>query len=299
VSANAGVNDKFAPEILFCTFMLLASVLDAQGNHKDALAVLKSTQEMIDRREAHYLNANLQAFLCRLNLAAGINNMAGIWLEYNSESVHSHLAFYKIYQYFTTARARIANGECTIAIVLLIKLLTLSERYQRPMDIIEANILLAIAHWKRIRGVQADAFPFLKKAILLAREYKYVQIFANEGAAITNMLYKLLIMVKHDENPEPNGITVADIKKLHIAALAREHYTRSSRYDETTDSIKFTDRQKKVLSYLSIGLTQCEMAEKIGVKPSTIKSHIGLIYKKLDVSNSADALIKAREMDVF
>ncbi|MDR0310516.1 MAG: hypothetical protein LBJ21_02905 [Acidobacteriota bacterium] len=37
----------------------------------------------------------------------------------------------------------------------------------------------------------------------------------------------------------------------------------------------------------------------MNLKPSAIKSHMILIYKKLDVSNGVDAMIKIRELNVL
>jgi DNA-binding NarL/FixJ family response regulator len=36
----------------------------------------------------------------------------------------------------------------------------------------------------------------------------------------------------------------------------------------------------------------------MGLKPSSVKVHVSLIYKKLDVSNITDAIIKMRELSV-
>jgi DNA-binding NarL/FixJ family response regulator len=47
------------------------------------------------------------------------------------------------------------------------------------------------------------------------------------------------------------------------------------------------------------GLTQREIGEKMGLKLTTIRSHMNLIYKKLDVSNKMDAMIKIREMSIL
>jgi len=50
---------------------------------------------------------------------------------------------------------------------------------------------------------------------------------------------------------------------------------------------------------LSEGHDRNGIAEKMGIKPYTVKSHLELIYNKLDVSNRTDALIKIMELDIF
>ena len=64
-------------------------------------------------------------------------------------------------------------------------------------------------------------------------------------------------------------------------------------------NLAFTDQQKTVLRLLNEGLTQKKIAEQIGIKPSSVKVHVSLIYKKLDVSNITDAIIKIHELGVL
>jgi DNA-binding NarL/FixJ family response regulator len=53
------------------------------------------------------------------------------------------------------------------------------------------------------------------------------------------------------------------------------------------------------MSYLCEGLTHKEIAEKMGIKFSSVKSHTILIYQKLDVSNAVDAMIKIQELGLL
>ena len=47
------------------------------------------------------------------------------------------------------------------------------------------------------------------------------------------------------------------------------------------------------------GCSRNEIAENMGLKPYTIKSHIELIYRKLDVSNSVGAILKIMELGIL
>jgi len=47
------------------------------------------------------------------------------------------------------------------------------------------------------------------------------------------------------------------------------------------------------------GYSQKEIAEKIGLKPYGVKSHVELIYRKLDVFNSMDAVMKIKELGLL
>jgi len=58
-------------------------------------------------------------------------------------------------------------------------------------------------------------------------------------------------------------------------------------------------RELEVLSLLASGRTNSEVARNLFVSVGTVKSHTGNIYRKLDVKNRAEALARARELEVL
>jgi len=54
-----------------------------------------------------------------------------------------------------------------------------------------------------------------------------------------------------------------------------------------------TERERAVLALMIEGLNNTEIAEKLGVSPSTIKSHVSHILRKLDVSSRTEAVALA------
>jgi LuxR family maltose regulon positive regulatory protein len=294
LSACATIKEHFAPEVQFCTYMILANVTDAQGNPADTSKTVEQAAAMINRYKAYYLEANYQAFLCRLRLNNGDIDTARAWLKYNAGQSHNHLPLFKLYQHFNTARSYIVIGEYNTAILFLKKLLTLCELYRRPLDIIETKILMAIAYWKRGRN---EAFIPLEQAILLAQEYGFVQIFANEGAELSNMLHRLKKrVVQSDYN---GNVSFQLVKSLYIMTLVRAKHSSGLTGQRMPTDLSFTEQQMKVMKHLCDGLSRNQIAEMMGLKPTAIKSHTILIYKKLDVSSSVDAIIKIKELGLL
>jgi LuxR family maltose regulon positive regulatory protein len=294
LSACATLQSHFAPEFQFCAHMILAEVLNAQGHRADTRKALDEAAAMIGRHKAYYLEANYQAFICRLKLGEGDIEAARNWLKYNSAPSPGQLALYKLYRHFNTARAYIVIGDYHAAILFLKKLLALCELYRRPLDIIETKVLMAIAYWKRGRN---EAFVPLEQAILLAQEYGFVQLFANEGAELSNMLHRLKKRVV--QNDYSGNISFPLANKLYVMTLVRAKHSSGLTGRRTSPDLTFTEQQKNVMRHLSDGLSRTQIAEKMGLKPSAIKSHAILIYKKLDVSNSVDAIIKIKELGLF
>jgi len=56
-----------------------------------------------------------------------------------------------------------------------------------------------------------------------------------------------------------------------------------------------TPREKDVLSLISLGLPDAEIAERLGLTRSTIRNHLSTLYSKINVRNRGSAIIWARE----
>ena len=54
-----------------------------------------------------------------------------------------------------------------------------------------------------------------------------------------------------------------------------------------------------MLELLSQGYKNAEIAEMTGLSIPTIKSHTSLAYKKLEVNNAMDAILKAKELGII
>jgi LuxR family maltose regulon positive regulatory protein len=285
LAAVAQIPENSSPEMKFCAMMILA----ATDNDKS----LDKVKEMIEQNKAYYLNHNMHAYLFRLKLNDGDKNAAKEWLKNYGDD---NFAFYKIYRHFTSVRAHIVLGDYTNAILILQKLLNLSERYKRPLDVIETLILLSIAHWKTGRSGSSAAMEYLERAVTIAHEYNFTQIFANEGNELTNMLYKLQKRsVQKNYTTLPSGY----VKTLHIAAIAMSKHSKGLTGGRIPENLSFTDKQKTVMRLLCEGNSRNEIASKMNLKPYTVKSHLELIYKKLDVANSVDAVLKIKELNFF
>jgi DNA-binding NarL/FixJ family response regulator len=56
-----------------------------------------------------------------------------------------------------------------------------------------------------------------------------------------------------------------------------------------------TDREQEVLTLMSTGLTNREIADRLNVAQSTVKTHVSGIFRKLNVSNRTTAVNLARK----
>jgi LuxR family maltose regulon positive regulatory protein len=297
IEANVKMRDSYAAEIKFCAMMILAEIYRVLGQPEDTQKALDNVNSMIERDRAYYLGANLRAYICRCKLENGDEDAAKKWLREYAVGIYDELSLFKLYQHFTTTRAHITSGDYNTAIIFTKKLLALCEAYQRPIDIIESKVLLSIAYWKKGRGNQTEALEIITEAIVTAEKHSYTQVFSNEGAELINILQRLgKVASQKDYNGELSG---AFVKTLYIAALARSKSEKGLTGGRVTGTLKFTETQTLVMRLLCDGLSRNEIADKMGITPYGVKSHLGLIYKKLDVPGGVEAVMKIKELGVL
>lgn len=102
---------------------------------------------------------------------------------------------------------------------------------------------------------------------------------------------------------QATGNIVAAATRLVLAGgkyLPPEVFVPSSRSPETAfDPIKagdyrLTPQQRKVLNLLAQGLSNRQIAERLGIAEGTVKLHVNAILKALDVPNRTAAALVAR-----
>jgi len=76
------------------------------------------------------------------------------------------------------------------------------------------------------------------------------------------------------------------------AKIARKVIANMQKSETTTYIDELTQRENEVLVLLSKGFLYKEIAEKLGITSSTVKSHLSHIYQRLQVQNKTEAINK-------
>ena len=63
--------------------------------------------------------------------------------------------------------------------------------------------------------------------------------------------------------------------------------------------VKLSRQQSQMVLLLSLGYRGTAIAELTGLSLSTVKSHLTAAYRKLEVNNAMDAVIRARELGLI
>jgi DNA-binding NarL/FixJ family response regulator len=81
-----------------------------------------------------------------------------------------------------------------------------------------------------------------------------------------------------------------------VAELGR----RARRAREQADArANLTPREVEILQYASLGLTVRQVANRLGLSPRTVETHLGKLYRKLGVRNRVQALSRAAALGLI
>jgi LuxR family maltose regulon positive regulatory protein len=71
--------------------------------------------------------------------------------------------------------------------------------------------------------------------------------------------------------------------------------TKAQQIDAPRQQLHFTAAEQRVLVLLPTHLTEEAIAERLGRRRSTVKTHVAHIYKKLGARSRGEAVARARE----
>jgi len=287
ISANTLIKSHRITDTKLCAVLALVSVLDALNEFVEADAILKSASQMIEENSASHLYDNLNAFILRRHIKSGNIKTEEDWTEgWVKAKTLSDVSLREMYVALTICRVLIAANKYTVALILLKKVLKTAVSHNRLLDIIESHILLAITYWKK--RFQSEAMDHLDSACLTAYPYNYVQMFVSESTVLSGMLLRLQNRVAQRNVEAKKHLGFIKILCLKTSK-AKDTKLQSEPFEKP---LKFTDKQKTIMHLLSQGKSYKEISETVGIKQSSLRNHITLIYKKLDVTNMADAITK-------
>ena len=268
-------------ETFFCVHTHLAYVLYAMGSMHEADKIMILMKDYIERN-AQFLKANFKALQTERSIRNGDIDSAKEWLTVYACRT-KHLPFYQICRHFTTMRSYIATGDFAAAAAFGRQLHTLAVEYNRPLDQIESGILTAIALFHN--GKKSDAVKQFMQAVKTAAPYGYIQLFINEGKEVLPLLWEF------KKSMDKNKGLLSFTDKLISEIYKRYNFTPK---EEKTP--KLPPQQLTMLSYLNKGLTYSEIAKETGIERSTVKYHVLQMYKRLNVHDAKEAIVKAKHL---
>ena len=160
----------------------------------------------------------------------------------------------------------------------------------RLARVVELSLFKGVALWKL--GRKDEAIEAFEKCLGLAEPGGFVRIFLEVGENVIELLYSLKAM----------GQQVEYISRLETAFNGQQVEVKDDavRVPSQESLIEpLTERELEVLRLMCEGHSNQDIADQMIVSVNTVKKHTSNIYGKLGVRNRAQAVLRAREIELI
>jgi LuxR family maltose regulon positive regulatory protein len=172
------------------------------------------------------------------------------------------------------------------SIALLQNMIRFSESGGRTYTLIQAKALLAKV--MALKGNTSDAIACLMEVLQLAMSEEYISTFVDEGETIrlllSNSKSKVSSELRNYVDRVLIGFGVGQPQAIKPAAGSRSD---------------LSEREKEILSLIAEGLSNQEIAARLVISITTVKTHIGNIFNKLGVTSRTQALARAEGLGLL
>ncbi len=283
-------------------YIFLAHVKQAQGDITGAADAIQKAQQLAVKFDATEMDDVFAgAHQAHLSAMQGDLEPARRWIEERkltpdaalaeleeriSGGLSSYSRRWRTVEYLILARLLIAQDQHDKALAILELLIEIAERYGLNGRMIKYQIFKALTC--QAQGDLAQALAALEHALALAEPEGYVRIFVDEGEPMATLL----------RQAAGRGIAVEYVGQL-LAILETKDERRMTELSPSSLVEPLSERELEVLRLLTTHLSSTEMAEELYISVHTVRYHIKSIYGKLGVHRRADAVGRARELELL
>jgi LuxR family maltose regulon positive regulatory protein len=284
-------------EILLMGPVGLAKVQRARGDAMAARATIAEALAYARATGVPRLANWIAAEQARLELQCGDLAAAAAWDQERRLDPAAHLSYLEEIDFVALALLRVAQGRPAEALHLLTRLRGLAEAQGRLASLVEIFAVSALAY--RAAGDHDAARAAAARALALAAPEGYTRTFVDLGEPMRLQIAEVGAQLAAQGAP-----LAAYVERL-LAAFPGQPAAPAPRTGGALGATRprpadlaepLTPRELEVLEWISEGLTNEQIAEKLVVGLSTVKKHINNLYAKLEVASRTQALKRAREL---
>jgi ATP/maltotriose-dependent transcriptional regulator MalT len=259
----------------------LAKLRYARGDAEAAWETLAGARQLAAQSESARRIRMVDAVTAELQLrqgqvAAAARTLAGLPDRVSARSEFENL---------TVARLRLAQGQPPLALELLGELEASARGQARLGSLVTIHVLQTLA--QRALHQPAAALERLGQALSLAAHEGYRRAILDEGAPLASLLAERRAVA-----PEfVDGLLAA--LKAPSGEGSRGAPTASAAANQALIE-PLGDTQLVILRLLDEGLSNQEIADRVGITLGTTKWHLNQIYGKLGAASRTQALAQAR-----
>ena len=273
-----------------CLFVALAvqmRILLMNGQARTAKTLVEKIRNRIHETGWEELTSSLNALECLAACYDGQQEAIADWLENTAPDENGDIYMMDMFAWLVKVRCYLQTGKNMAAYVLVRQLITLLEPGRRPMDLCECHMLLAIIYHKS--GDQARMCEELETALALAKKYRYIRLLADEGICMVQMLS----LYQREKGADAFTSQIMELAGSVSRYFPNYLKTPAEYYEPLTET------EKKVLRLMALGMSNDEIAEKLGRKAGTVKFHSNSIFRKLRVPNRQQAVNRGKAIGLL
>ena len=259
----------------------LARLEVSRGNLKTALSILEEGRAPLES-----MLLPLEAYATLLRLRDADQESALAWLASRETTLTREVS--PANESFLLEVARILTGLSRFddSITLTRKIIRFAQKGGRVHTLIQAKAVLAKT--LSLCGEAREALEALSQSLRLAAPENYLSTFVDEGRPMLDLLHSQRNRVASELRNYAEKILAgfAEREKQpvgHAAAIRSE----------------LSEREQEVLSLVAQGLSNQEIAERLVISITTVKTHVGNIFNKLGVTSRTQALARAAELGLL
>jgi LuxR family maltose regulon positive regulatory protein len=272
---QAGIMD-----VLLRGYHALARIRQAQGNMDAALAALNEADAVAEKMGLAQVKDWTGALRAQVWLACGDTESALDWASHFTSQMPE--AVFPSVQ-IALAKVWLSQHETEKALSLLDRALQSTQVVGRLGNAVHILAVQAIVY--HARGESEQAFVRLERALELAEPEGYVRVFVDEGTPMARLLRRMITRSSASEY----------IQRL-LEALGESVKVTPPITPRLIEQL--SQRELEVLHLIVDGATNQEIAHELVPTVNTVKRHISNIFRKLEVSNRAQAIARAHELNL-
>lgn len=267
--------------------MILTLILKAVGNNDEYQKALTETETIANKISSKYIMDGTAALMAELWLDEGNLDAVLDWVEKSGFKKNDNFQLHEVELYKTYVLVLLKQGKVQDALIVLGKMLEISERFNIVEHIIKTYILEALAY--HMLGDEDRAINFLERAIRLGHSSGHIRNFIDLCEPIVHLLKKLV----------SQGIALEFTNQI-----IREIQNQQTRNSAATQPIgtlidALSEREQQVLQLLVTDMKTPEIANELIISVSTVRSHIKSIYSKLGAHSRYEAITKAQALKLI
>ncbi|GCF06550.1 LuxR C-terminal-related transcriptional regulator [Dictyobacter arantiisoli] len=282
-------------------YLITARLVWLQNDPETAFSFLDQAEQSSQRFgiQQTFL-AQLAEIRIHFLLAQRDQRTARQWLAQSTPELCDSMPVYEKESWIKAhARLLIDQTQSQAAQQLLKSAYQIAHEQGRTESAIALLILLTLAY--HMEGNTQYTLQTLEQALILAEPNGYTRIFVDEGDVMAALLTELYSRYQRRTVSEPQNIALGYLYTLLtiFGADAKPPLWLVSQENDDILIDRLSEREYMVLGLIAEGLSNQEIAQKLVVTVSTIKTHLNNIYAKLHVHTRLQAVTRAYDLGVL